>query len=280
LNIITKICIVLIALLGVCVSVVVPRSVVTAENYRQLYLEEKARRELAETAAQHADLAQAARDNQIDSLAIELGGVRGDLAMERQAHADDNHRNRTELAKRDETVKTLTAKVGNLAAGLKQVEQGRAIVTEQLNTALELNKRLQDELTGTGNDLAAAEAEIDRLTATVRLLKERLTQLQEVYDQLAARAPAEDEQGEPTVTTPVSPISGTITAVRNDMASVNIGSVKGIKKGMTLYIYRGDHFIAHLRIIDFDDAESTGQIFDARDGATPKAGDKVTTSLR
>lgn len=277
-NIITKICIVLIALLGVCVSVVVPRSVVTTENYRQLYLEEKARRELAETAAEHADLAQAARDNQINSLATELSGVRSDLAIERQAHTDDNWGNRTELAKRDEIVKTLTVEVGNLTARVGQVEQGRAIVTEQHNTALELNKRLQGELTGTGNDLAAAEAEIDRLNATVRLLKERLTQLQEAYDQLAARMPAEDEQAEPPP--PASPISGTITAVRNDMASVNIGSVKGIKKGLTLYIYRGDHFIAHLRIIDVDDAESTGQIFDPRDGATPKAGDKVTTSLR
>jgi len=267
-------------MLGVCVSVVVPRSVVTPENYRQLYLEEKARRELAETAAEHADLAQAARDNQINSLATELSGVRSDLATERQAHADDNRRNRTELAEKDEIVKTLTAKVGNLAAGLEQVEQGRAIVTEQLNMALELIKRLQDELTGTGNDLAAAEAEIDRLNATVRLLKERLTQLQEVYDQLASRAPAEDEQAESTATTAVAQITGTVTAVRNDMASVNIGSVKGIEKGMTLYLYRGEHFIAHLRIIDVDDAESTGQIFDAREGATPKAGDKVTTSLR
>lgn len=279
-NIITKICIVLVAILGVCVSVVVPRSVVTPENYRQLYLEEKAQRELAETAAEHADLAQAARDNQINSLATELSGVRSDLAIERQAHADDNQRNRTELAKRDETVKTRTVEVGNMTARLGQVEQGRAIVTEQLNTALELIKRLQDELTGTGNNLAAAEAEIDRLKATVRLLKERLTQLKDLYDQLASRAPAEDERAEPTARAPASAINGTVTAVRNDMASVNIGSVKGIKKGMTLYIYRGDHFIAHLRIIDVDDAESTGQVFDARDGATPKAGDKATTSLR
>ncbi|MCK4300640.1 MAG: hypothetical protein KAX80_13950, partial [Planctomycetes bacterium] len=274
----TKICIVLVALLGVCVSVVVPRSVVTTENYHQLYLEENTQRALAETAAEHADLAQAARDNQINSLATELSGVRSDLAIERQAHTDDNHRNRTELAKRDETVKTLTAKVGNLAAGLEQVEQGRAIVTEQLNMALELINRLQGELTGTGNDLAAAEAEIDRLNATVKLLKEQLTQLQEAYDILAAKVPAEEQQDQPT--TAVSQISGTVTAVRNDMASVNIGSVKGIKKGMTLYIYRGEHFIAHLRIIDVDDAESTGQIFDPREGASPQAGDKVATRLR
>ena len=64
------------------------------------------------------------------------------------------------------------------------------------------------------------------------------------------------------------------------MASINIGSVKGIAKDMTLFIYRGDQFIAHLRIIDVDDSESTGQVFDPREEATPQDGDKVTTSLR
>ena len=284
-NIITKICIVLIALLSVCVSVVFSRQALVQENYRQGMIDEGARADLADTGRDNAEVVQISSGQEIRRLKAELNATQRDLALERQGRADDVRRLRTDLAGRNEDVKTLTVKVGNFADALREVEQGRSILTEQNKLHLEHNKRLQDELTGTGNHLAVAVAKIERLNATVRLLKERVVQLEEQYAILAtkyailaATIPADGESGDLPATD--FRVNGTVTAVRNNMASINLGSVKNIKKNMTLYIYRGDRFIAHLRIIDVDDGESTGEIYDPREGASPKAGDKVTTSLR
>lgn len=284
-NILTKICIVLMALLSMCVSVVFSRMALVPPSYRQLYQQQKHRAELESIEANNAARAEESANAEVLRLKRENNDLRSDLRQEQQAHEDDLKRLRTELVDKEETVKTLTVKVGNLGDAFNQVEQSRAILTEQLNTAHTRVDRLEDEVTGLQNNLAERNAEIEARIGTERLLNERLTQLQEQYDKLAGAFSAAGgevpEEPQPPASADLK-VTGTITAVSGDMASINVGSVKGIRAGTELLIYddREGHFIGFLRIIDVSDSESTGQFYDTRRGAVPQVGDKVTTSLR
>lgn len=285
-NIITKICIVLVALLGVCISVVVARLVITEDNYRELFLAKSADAELSEVRASNATLAQLSTEQDNLRLKRELSVALSDVRREQEGRADDVRRLTTQLTDQQEAVKDLTVKVGNFVEALNLVEQGRGTIVEQHAIALTHIAKLEDELTAADVALQAAQAEIERREGTEKVLLERLAQLQELYDRLKGTAvmPAAVDGEQPISPAPSAAagpkITGTITAVRDNMASINIGSVKGVREGMTLYVYRDDHFVAHLEIIEVSDTEATGRIFDPRQGEAPQTGDKVTTSLK
>ena len=59
------------------------------------------------------------------------------------------------------------------------------------------------------------------------------------------------------------------------MASINIGSAKGIKKGMRLIVFREDNFVAHLQIELVDLNNAAGVIVNKR--LEPRKTDKVKT---
>jgi hypothetical protein len=72
-------------------------------------------------------------------------------------------------------------------------------------------------------------------------------------------------------------IDGTITAVRSDLASLNVGSADGVKKGMEFKIYRGDKFVAHLRVAEVFASSCAGVVTDMQRDVL--RGDKATTLL-
>jgi hypothetical protein len=72
--------------------------------------------------------------------------------------------------------------------------------------------------------------------------------------------------------------SGTITAVKGDLASINIGSANGVKQGDKCYIYRGSQFIGYLRIERVDSNDSAGVVTEKQ--ANPMQNDKVTNRLQ
>jgi len=82
---------------------------------------------------------------------------------------------------------------------------------------------------------------------------------------------------EAMVTDPATPIDGTITSVRGDVAGINIGSAKGIRSGMKLIIFRGSRFVGYLRVQAVEVDEAAGTVLESRSKAVK--GDKVTTAL-
>jgi DNA repair exonuclease SbcCD ATPase subunit len=72
-------------------------------------------------------------------------------------------------------------------------------------------------------------------------------------------------------------ITGTITAVDNQLIAINVGSANGIKKGMKLIVYRGGTFVGHIRIQKVTLDESAGLVIDKK--MNPQPGDKATTRL-
>ncbi|MFB3892729.1 MAG: hypothetical protein ACE15C_11975 [Phycisphaerae bacterium] len=75
----------------------------------------------------------------------------------------------------------------------------------------------------------------------------------------------------------VEPVTGKITAVKDDMAAIDVGASKGIKSGQRLYIYRGGKFVGFL-IVEHVEANGAAGVISEKQVA-PAAGDKVTNTL-
>jgi len=65
-----------------------------------------------------------------------------------------------------------------------------------------------------------------------------------------------------------------VTAVRDDMAAVNVGWVDGVRRGQVYLVYRGDRPVASLRIGHVAEHSAAGHVFDRR--TAPAAGDSIT----
>ena len=74
-------------------------------------------------------------------------------------------------------------------------------------------------------------------------------------------------------------VEGQVTGVNGDIASINVGSTKGIKKGMTLVVYRDRgnavSFLAHLQITNADLSESAGIVVNRDPAVRIVQGDQV-----
>lgn len=78
-----------------------------------------------------------------------------------------------------------------------------------------------------------------------------------------------------TVATNVPELSGTILAVREGVASINVGSARGVTRGMRLVIHRGNKLVGYLRIENVSAQDAAGVIIESK---LPVArGDKVYT---
>ena len=71
-------------------------------------------------------------------------------------------------------------------------------------------------------------------------------------------------------------MSGTVTGVRGELASINIGSAKGVTNGMELMIFRGGDFVAYLQVQDVQASSAAGIVVKKR--LDPIVGDKVETA--
>ena len=76
----------------------------------------------------------------------------------------------------------------------------------------------------------------------------------------------------PAATQPANVI-GTVTAVKGDIASINVGSAKGVKRGMVAIVSRGAKFICEIQIEEVDINQSAGII--TKRSQDPAMGDKV-----
>ena len=70
-------------------------------------------------------------------------------------------------------------------------------------------------------------------------------------------------------------LHGTILAVKEGIASINVGSAKGIRPGMRLVVYRGNRFVGYLKIVEVEAKEAAGLMVDTVLDVRP--GDKLTS---
>jgi TolA-binding protein len=158
------------------------------------------------------------------------------------------------------------------------------------------------------DDLRQTRATGARLEGKVRLLQEQIQEreitisdlnlrIEEIEKEVrigqpAAGQPGEALPGRPGTVGAIAPdtvqllpvpvaaggsrapkIVGKIIAIRNDIASINVGKAQGVRVGMKMVITQNARFVGYLQIEEVDTSESAGIVKDKQ--FDPQVGDQV-----
>ncbi len=172
-----------------------------------------------------------------------------------------------------------------------QEDQGKLLKTaqEELDKARTEGVTLNKQLDETSIALLEREAVIKQMQNKVKALEEekaellgRLNQPLKALGREAARPmPVTVPPDTATATLPIRNIDlkALVTAVdmRNSMASISVGSVDGVSKGLRFHVTRGEQFICDILIISVDVQESVGLLELVQQ--QPMVGDSASTNL-
>ncbi len=274
-NILTKISIVVLLVLILTACVVFVTQATVPANYKLLYEQEKVAggidRMNARAKMNELLDATAALDTALTQLkelklakASEVSGLEASLAS-----------SRAQIAQMLNNNKALASALTGLKNELKTSNDRSGLLTVQLATSRKTNNDLTKENIRLDELVKQAEAGKDRLDKVARVNAERSRELEEENEQLrAGGATGRSTAGGYVPAVSSEKIIGTITAIKGDLASINIGSAKGVKRNMKLIIHRGPQMVAYLRIADVDIDQAAGVITDRQ--LEPMTNDKVT----
>jgi restriction endonuclease len=154
-------------------------------------------------------------------------------------------------------------------------------LTSNLTAAWEKLNEKQEQVATMSDALKEEQARATRLAAnlqvssqTVMELKRMIAQLNDKLATVEATTPTtEDDQ----IVVADRQIMGTVTAVSDNLASINVGTAHGVKQGMKLIVYRGDQFVGTLKVEEVRPNEAAGILMNQR--LAPMQGDRVTSNL-
>jgi chromosome segregation ATPase len=282
LSILTKICIVLLVVVALLVTPIFIAQATVPANYRIAYERELQQKKAAlQTSRQYQIAAVNARDQ---------------LTRIQKASSADKAELQREKAKLQRELDAKELRVAGLTGKLDQVQQSleklqiaynkeieyRDSIVSQLKECREDADDLRAQNRQLSNSLRQEQSQVARLKKALDLQEEIVAEKNREIEKLNEKiteyqrtgAVASREDGESEVTAP-SNISGTVTAVRDNLASINIGSAQGVKEGMKLMIYRGDNFVSYLRIEEVRVDQAVGTI--AGQQLQPMQDDKVAS---
>ncbi len=284
-NILTKIWFVLLVVASLVASVVFISLATVHPNYRSLFeQEQQAYGQLASTCRGLMETT--------DRLGGELKEAReerSNMAITLRTEADILKAKNTRLEVQNATLKTNINSINDDLTVLSENDKAKQAFIEsqqkRLKATWDRETKQQQEMIRISDSWKDERIRAERLEKNLRVTKEQNENQKNIIDELNQRLAdienrigvegiAEEEQMPPT---PEQKVTGTVTAFRNNLASINIGSAHGLKKGMQLIVYRGDQFVGYLKIELVRINEASGVMI--RKILTPKQGDKVTSSL-
>jgi hypothetical protein len=212
-----------------------------------------------------ADLFAAERDDDVASLKASLADLRKALSNEKAAHAASKAAAAQAAALAQGNFDSLTASLNQLQRSLasnmalmKQFSDEKAALAKTANSANEAARGLK-------RNFDAASVQIRRLENMTKhyalLIKDLRAENQELQSQLRKKNPAlARKNNQAPAADPRRELSGKIVDATRLVASINIGRTKGVKKDMVFKVFRGDKFIAHLRIDLAEPKSAAGMI--------------------
>ena len=284
-NILTKICVVVLLVTSLVACVVFVNMATNQANYKYYYEQEKL------NASQKAS----AIRTQMHSVATNqkaLATARTKFIDDKDALQKENYTLRLSLKDAERKIVKLEQNLTILQASLDGLSQSRAAhvktnesLLKNLTTVREEAQSKHAAAISFETLLKTSQAKAELLEKEMSVLKDRAKRQKAAYITVSEKLDAMERRhgiaDKATPTEPLPPserIVGTITALRDNLASINIGSASGLKKGMKLIIYRGDSFVGHLKLENVDVNEAAG-ILDPGNPLAPLKGDKVTTKL-
>lgn len=285
LSTLTKIAIVVLVVLVLLATPIFIQQASVPANWRLAYTQQGERLRIAEANAANQQTAnEVMRQNNQDLLA-----KYNNLAQTSQSDAEKSRIQLAEaqqlLAVRASEMQTLSANYAGLEAELRKAV---AFNQSQANDLKQVQKDMgdaQDQLRQARDKIQEDATQIDLLTQSQRVSAAQLSEKDtEMADQkremerVRAGGPAAAPVAAAKPAGTAGPrIEGSITAIKGDTASLNIGAASGVKPGMEFIIYRGPDFVAHLQVSLVNASTSAGVIVDAQRDV--KQGDKATTKL-
>jgi septal ring factor EnvC (AmiA/AmiB activator) len=277
LSILTKICVVVLSVLIIFGCAIFIKQATVGPNYRQAYEQEQSRakayqldamveKQAHNTARLQRDQAQAELVEDTEQNRTMVDKLTADLATARAT-----------VASLQGSFATLGAKLGALEVDTANANKRNDQLAAQLDASRKESDDLNKEVIRLNELVKQTEAEKARAELLARGHAETIRDLEDELDNIrrsGATAGASTASGQ---TSPVASdeIIGTVTAVKDGTASVNIGSAKGIRADMKLIIYRGNTLVGWLRMDEVDVDQAAGIIVDPQ--MAPAPGDKVTT---
>lgn len=278
----TKISVVVLVVLVCVVGAVFITQASIVPNYRQAYDNEVAKNNIfssqirvAEQVAAAANLQlQQVKDRQTE-LVTNSAQAKNEADQALASKLDDNRKltaiNENQKAENTNLVSLLTQKEELLKDAIARLELARAA-----------NEKLTKEYARVDDLFKQEQSTHARMDSQKKFDDEQIQELREQLKEVQARLAAGGNAAK-AGETPVLPeadtvISGTVTAVKDDMASINVGSAKGVKTGMKFTVYRGAQYVGMFQVQgDVGLDSSAGVIVLKRLDAA--MGDKVTTKL-
>ena len=287
-SILTKICVVLVLVVSVAASGAFLRIVSVQRSWKNAYLKQKDRADVADLTSANDKMA-------LQKKVIQLDKVRGDCLDHNKALADEQVAHAADKAAAAQAAAVLQGHFDMLKASLTEFEKNleaslamKAQLRKEkaaLVAALELSN---EAARGLKKDFDGASVQITRLESMVKhyvvLIKDIQAEKAEMQLELDSRPPAATVAGKGVTGAPVpvtaagQAVSGKITAVHEGVASINIGRAKGIKENMMLKVFRGGKFVSHLRIDLVQPDSAAGVILDKK--LEVMQGDEVATDLK
>jgi len=281
LSILTKISIVLLVVLVLPTSVVIIQQASQLPTYMDAYARRGTQIENINQANRHLQLAlKQAQDQGKRSAADAQAALAEKRTVQERLQAQINDLVAEKLGMAAKLAEFTTAYQG-LSESLKMEIAGRDRLRGELDVSRAQTNKLKDHVNQLNAALRDKEVAIARLERTVQKFREdiaikekEIIALQKVVETMGRPAAATGELGS-GVKPDVPKIQGTITAIDNDVASINIGAAKGIKKGMRLIVFRDGDFVSFLQIELVDLNSAAGVLVNKR--LEPRQNDKVKT---
>jgi hypothetical protein len=289
LDILTKICIVILVVLVLMGCTVFISLATERVNYRGLYEKEREARAVEAATAQNALLGEQKNSEVFNGQIAAFQKENVDLRDRLNQKTADFEKEQAGLAALTASIKGMEGSLALMDKSLSHLIADSNVVREQLRVATAKVADLTQANLDQDKRLQKANVDNDGLRKLVAVKEEQLKDLQvqiaDLQDKLKAYlaggggvVPAKVGPGEVIVPDSVPGIDGTVNDVSGDLVAINVGSTQGIKKGMKLIIYRGGIFVGRLTVDYVEARESGGRITDKQ--VDPRKGDKVTSDSR
>jgi len=284
LDILTKICVVVLVVLNLLAVPVFLKGILVPENYKFMYEQAQAQSDanaLTATSAKRAYQG-AAEEN----LTLQKVLQASEAKYQEQLLDLTNQLESEQLKSVDLGAKfaSINLQMVDLNSNYQRYIDRAELFSDRISQQQSMIDRLTSESVDLYDQLKQKTADYERIGLIAKGLRERISELQETIDEQARQIEGMrvGGPGVPTVTRTLQPvkaepiINGTVTAVTADnLASINIGSANGVKRGMEMVVMRGSELVGYLRIEEVDLTASAGIIVEKI--LTPAQGDKVVT---
>lgn len=285
-SILTKISVVVLVAVVLVASGVFINMATVPQNYRHLWQQTQVRAERLEQLARVRETEAMKLQNQRDQLRQQLAREK----RERVTDADQMQRQladcKAQIAQAEKNKEAWEA-VARKSQESLQAEQDRSTALRgELRTQQAKTNEAREEIRRLTDLISEKEVQIDRMAHLLQKRQLELAEKEKRIEELSARLAQRDTEGvtatpaaagDVEVRGPEVPIYGTVTAYDTDdnIASINIGTAKGVKKNMKLTIFRGEEFVAYMRVEWVDVSNAIGVVTTKR--LQPQQGDKVMT---